>query len=1040
MYFKGVSRTGIAAILGLRFFAMKHPRLRAAGFFVVRSPLLSSQTFLGDRSQTLEQRVDALKTLCKAGPIAEALHASSPSLAKALTQTQMLTLTLSGDAETPVGENSISYGDPLSIAAACMRYVERMRGRATPFGLCAGYSMGTFGKTTMLLKLTPLEDYDRIARIDLDVVNSVVRTHLVEDENRRRKGTFRATRDLIVFPDMLKVARRAPDGTVSYADINRSDALMHVLNFSQEAVSFAAVVAEVLSFASTNEEAVAYVEQTIAEGLLVSSESPALTCNVELDALASLPEFGLAVENARRIRVAKMSSEPLTSAFAQIEKALAPFSGDTKEIVIFDLKKSLVSGQLGEDLIRELGLMVAVLQRVSEGAQDQRFRKFREFLTEHYEGREVPLVEALDPERGFDFPIEADYERKANAGLETWRNRLYARALVAGSREIVLTESDLPKTDRFELRGAFSAHFKLALTASGPSIHELAIVRKPGTAYFARATAFFPELRKATEAYLAEQGALEPDADIAEVAYFVPGKSAAFVQYPCLQPCEIALTTSAGVEEARRIDVNDLLVSARGSQIVLRSKKTGRRVIPRNTGAANPDRPVVTGLARFLFRLASTEQTSGSFHWGSVGAGAFLPRLRFGNHVLSAMQWSLDAATTKPLREAKSKDQAWEAVQALRASLALPRHVVYHEMADHLLPVDFDDRLSVHAWLDIAKEAMTLSESFPVQDSCVSGPEGAFHHELVVPLFGPPEEKPKPILAVAPVHADAVTFDKVLPGQGVLYLKLYGDRASLTSLVTETARDSIIDLMEQKAITHWFYLSYSDPSPHLRLRFFGEPAVLMRDVLPQMLALFKGLVATRALRTVVIDTYDRETYRYGGPVGMDLAEQAFWASSEASVGFHDENPTKEYNEKAVLRAAVQQHIAMLSCAGMSVDEARLQAKRTAERYQRAFDPMVPKRRAGDLFRADKEALLAAVDADQLFSEPIAARFRQVFATFKAKQSTIFVPFDAWLSDVMHVHSIRLFTVWAETPGIEEIAYLVLEKTLAGQKHHALVSS
>jgi lantibiotic biosynthesis protein len=1010
---------------------MKHPRLRAAGFFVVRSPLLSSHTFLGDVSQTLQQRVEALGSLCKEGPIAEALHASSPSLAKALS------LSRSEGAESQsASDDSVRYGDPLSIAAACMRYVERMRGRATPFGLCAGYSMGTFGKSTTPLKLTSLADYDRIARIDLDVVNSVIRTRLVEDENRRRNGMFRASRDLVVFPDTLKVARRSPDGTVSYADIHRSDALMHVLAFAQKAVGFEAIVSEVEPFATTTAEAVAYVEQTIAEGLLVSSESPALTCDVELDALASLSELAETVQIARQVRSAKLSSGSLRSAFAQIESALASESGETKEILIFDLKKPLVSGQIGEDVIRELGLLVAVMQRVSDGAQDNRFRKFREFLNEHYEGREVPLVEALDPERGFDFPVESDFERKIDAELETWRQKLYVRALASGSREVVLCEEDLPKTDRFELRGAFSALFRLALTQSGPSIHDLSLVRKPGTAYFARATAFFPELRKAAETYLAEQGALEPDADIAEVAYFVPGKSAAFVQYPCLQPFEIALTSSSGVEDARRIDVNDLLVSARGSQIVLRSKKTGRRVIPRNTGAANPDRPVVTGLARFLFRLASTEQTTGSFHWGSMRSGAFLPRVRFGNHVLAAMEWNLSAAETKPLREVKSEVLAWEAVQALRASRELPRHVLYHEMADHLLPVDLDDRLSVHAWLDIAKESMLLSESFPVQDSCVSGPEGSFHHELVVPLFGPPEQKPKVIAPAALLHDDAVTFDKVLPGQGVLYLKLYGDRASLTSLVTETARDSIIELLEQKAISHWFYLSYGDPSPHMRLRLFGEPSVLMRDVLPQMLALFQPLVAARALRTIVIDTYDRETYRYGGPVGMDLAEQAFWASSEASVGFHDENPMKEYDEKMVLRAAVQQHIAMLSCAGMSTDEARVQAKRTAERYQRASDPMTPKRRAGDLFRIDKEALLAPVDADVLFSEPLARRFRQIFATYKEKQSAIFVPFDAWLSDLMHVHSIRLFTVWAETPGIEEITYLVLEKTLAGQKHHA----
>jgi lantibiotic biosynthesis protein len=202
--------------------AMKHPRLRASGFFVIRSPLLSFQTFRNEASASLVERVAELQVLCKSGPIADALYASSPSLAAAMQTNAML----EADIEVFEASEPQRRRDPLALAAACMRYVERMRGRATPFGLCAGYSMGLTGKLTTPLTLTALGDYDRVLRIDLDVINSAVRTSLVDDLEARRKGRFRTTSDLIFFHDTLKAARRALDGTVSYADITKTDAIV----------------------------------------------------------------------------------------------------------------------------------------------------------------------------------------------------------------------------------------------------------------------------------------------------------------------------------------------------------------------------------------------------------------------------------------------------------------------------------------------------------------------------------------------------------------------------------------------------------------------------------------------------------------------------------------------------------------------------------------------------------------------------------------------------------------------------------------------
>ena len=63
---------------------------------------------------------------------------------------------------------------------------------------------------------------------------------------------------------------------------------------------------------------------------------------------------------------------------------------------------------------------------------------------------------------------------------------------------------------------------------------------------------------------------------------------------------------------------------------------------------------------------------------------------------------------------------------------------------------------------------------------------------------------------------------------------------------------------------HWFFIRYHDPDPHLRVRFSGEPARLINGLLPALERALAPLTATGAVRKWMLDTYVRETERYGG--------------------------------------------------------------------------------------------------------------------------------------------------------------------------------
>ncbi|APR88360.1 Lanthionine biosynthesis protein LanB [Minicystis rosea] len=944
----------------------------------------------------MEERLREVVKAFRTTPLREALRVASPALASAL--------------EDPAR----AAEDPARIGPALMRYLERMRGRSTPFGLCAGYAVGLLSRETRPLMLAPTAEYRKIARLDVDIVASVASRRAQQQASDREE--LIASREILRLTGTLRLARRNAGGEVVHEDIARSPALDAVLAATEEPRALAEIL-DVLGPFADEADRRAYVQALIEHGLLVPAAGPPLTTRTEISYLGDT-RLGELARHLRNQPIGERTDE----AQAELEEALVPFRSSANDAaVIFDLVKPLSDGALGEEVVRASAQLVSVLSRLGRPARDRRLAKLRAFLESRYEGRAVSLVEALDPDRGFAFPVAPEYERRDHPRRAQIVQDLYERALRGGLHEVELDEATLPRGEVEYPRDAFAARFSLVLADGGVELWDPSFVPAPGTQLFARATAFDDELHALTQSYLAAQARAFPGSDIADVAYFVPGKSASFVQLPPLQPFEIPLTARSGVPAAQRIDIHDLLIRCEADEMVITSRRTGRRVRPRIVGAMNGNRPDVTSVARFLCALAGEEAVP-RFHWGALERASFLPRVRFGRHVLCSATWNLRAADMAPLRAARGHETAFEEVQVLRHRRGLPRHVL-HDEANVLLPVDLDDRLSVAAWLDVARGDVRLIEALPRAGASLRGPEGSYHHEIVLPFLpsGPPVPCASPSL---PAFADHQ--DRRAPGGDVLFLKLHGDRRALVSMVTDTLRPLIAGARAEGLITHWFFLPYSDPDPHVRLRLFGRPEVLWGNLLPRIHAALKPPLDAGSLHRIVLDTYDRETYRYGGPEGLDIVERVFSASSEAAVIFHEEGSLDEDDENRWMTRVVISHLDLLAATGLTLEEQAHQAKLTAARYRRARDPAEPRRRAGKIFREIQAALSPGAGRGG-FPEELARHFAALrsCASVRTKMAEI-------VADCMHVHSVRLLTTWHETPHLEEIGYLILEKALRGR--------
>jgi hypothetical protein len=204
--------------------------------------------------------------------------------------------------------------------------------------------------------------------------------------------------------------------------------------------------------------------------------------------------------------------------------------------------------------------------------------RFREAFTARYEMREVPLVEALDPDQGIGFAAldRAGLDARAARGLtfpqpteETvpWGRRetlllgKLSDALRRGEHEIVLSAQDvdgLANPNPPPLPGAFSVMVTLAAqsetalnrgdfrvlleTIGGPS----------GASMLGRFCHADPGLARQVEQHQRAEEALQPDAIFAEIVHQPEGRVGNIAARPVLREYEIPYLGESGVPAERR--------------------------------------------------------------------------------------------------------------------------------------------------------------------------------------------------------------------------------------------------------------------------------------------------------------------------------------------------------------------------------------------------------------------------------------------------------------------------------------------------------
>ena len=123
-------------------------------------------------------------------------------------------------------------------------------------------------------------------------------------------------------------------------------------------------------------------------------------------------------------------------------------------------------------------------------------------------------------------------------------------------------------------------------------------------------------------------------------------------------------------------------------------------------------------------------------------------------------------------------------------------------------------------------------------------------------------------------------------GDEWLYYKLYCGPKTADEILTMVIKPVTEELFKKKIIDKWFFIRYSDPKLHLRVRFHYTTPEKISVIINTLYEFIKTYIDQDLINKIQIDTYQRELERYGFR-SIELVEELFFYDSEMIVNFLD---------------------------------------------------------------------------------------------------------------------------------------------------------
>ena len=121
-----------------------------------------------------------------------------------------------------------------------------------------------------------------------------------------------------------------------------------------------------------------------------------------------------------------------------------------------------------------------------------------------------------------------------------------------------------------------------------------------------------------------------------------------------------------------------------------------------------------------------------------------------------------------------------------------------------------------------------------------------------------------------------------IPGSEWVYFKLYTGTKSADSILKNELYIFVTEMLQNDIIDKWFFIRYSDPDSHIRLRLHLKETHNFTYLFNRFYEIFFPLVDSGYVWNIQSDTYQREMGRYGTNT-ISIIENIFYIDSDFSI-------------------------------------------------------------------------------------------------------------------------------------------------------------
>lgn len=777
-------------------------------------------------------------------------------------------------------------------------YISRMMTRATPFGLFSSVSLGKWGDTTSI----DFNDQSlkKQARFDMEWVFLLIR-RLYQDEKKIFSLPVR-TNPLLYFSgeryylDYLRHTREA-DKELSSPSLSTSKSIrvtqltQLILEYAREGILVDQLWLKLQSSLPILEKdkTLAVILQLFSQQFLLPGLLPSL--------LSSFPfEF---LKQDHLFPCLKVIFEEI-KAYNQLppgkgEKALENLQGSMSAIVhnksylqvdtAYAGEKIELSKILLEELEKALNFLwkIANIQKSSNNLTTYHLK----FLEKYGEFRTVPLLDLLDEEKGLGPLFENPIAPISNPEWEKWVHHQWQDCLFHKKKEWVLTEESIESFMMLSKQkiNPVDAPLSLDLLCKvfadsqqnidlGKFLLVISEITKEGGSILGR---FLDLLGHETQDKIAQLFALEEQLEkqsiFVELSYLPAAvRNANVALHPCLRNHSLDLEANYSQEGA--FALRDIYVGATNSKFYLTDKENRFNIITRANHLLHTYYDPLP--LKFMRHVTRSQYSSISvFSWGSLQEKAvFLPRVRLGNTIFSLATWNIDS---QPYLKESSKNISTFMAWAAQWDLPLSFFMVD---GDQYLLFDRSNPNHVNEIICKLRKGESLKFIERLEGAWIKGTDGNHACEISVPFIKNIKyaRKENPIKAF-PYSQNWNDNREKFPGSNWLYLKLYIGKEKIDEFLISHLYNFIGNFSQEGTIKEWFFIRYSDPESHLRLRIHADAYEMIAKVLCAFEKQLRLWTHLGWIKDVAITKYEREIERYGGLSLIEAAETLFYHDS-----------------------------------------------------------------------------------------------------------------------------------------------------------------